>query len=233
MQQQSRNPAESPDVRSSTTIAGADGCRGGWVIATRERLLVVPRLAEVEAHLLGVDMPIGLPIDAPRACDVAARRFLGPRRASVFPTPARACLGAVDHPDAMLRSKRVMGRGLSLQAFHLLPKIAEVDALVDPSRPDRIVEIHPECAFAMMRRTVLSETEPLPRKASTDGVSLRREILAAAGFDVATTPRGAAIDDVLDAYAVLWSAERFARGDAVVLGDGAVDARGLPMRIVV
>jgi hypothetical protein len=37
---------------------------------------------------------------------------------------------------------------------------------------------------------------------------------------------------VLDACAVLWSAERFARGDHVTLGDGSVDALGLPMRIL-
>nr|MBA3905799.1 DUF429 domain-containing protein [Pseudonocardiales bacterium] len=38
--------------------------------------------------------------------------------------------------------------------------------------------------------------------------------------------------DVLDALAAAWSAARWARGDAEVLGDEC-DARGRPMRVVV
>ena len=44
--------------------------------------------------------------------------------------------------------------------------------------------------------------------------------------------RGARFDDVLDAYAVLWTTERFARGEHVSFGDGARDERGILMRIV-
>lgn len=233
MQQHSTNPVRAPGGDADITVAGADGCRAGWVVATRERLVVVPRLGDLGVDLMGVDMPIGLPIDTPRACDIEARRLLGARRSSVFPTPARACLGAGSHADAVLRSRQAMGRGVSLQAFHLLAKIAEVDALVDADDPDRIVEIHPECSFATMRRLLDGTYDALPRKVTAEGVAARRTLLARAGFDVATTPRGAAVDDVLDAYAVLWSAERFARGEALSLGDGAHDSRGLPMRIVV
>jgi predicted RNase H-like nuclease len=44
-------------------------------------------------------------------------------------------------------------------------------------------------------------------------------------------PPGARLDDVLDALAVAWSAQRWARGTAEVLGDER-DERGRPMRIV-
>jgi predicted RNase H-like nuclease len=44
-------------------------------------------------------------------------------------------------------------------------------------------------------------------------------------------PPGARLDDVLDALAVAWSARRWARGAAEVLGNER-DARGRPMRIV-
>ena len=44
---------------------------------------------------------------------------------------------------------------------------------------------------------------------------------------------GARPDDVLDAYAVLWTALRHQRGESVVLGGNEVDSRGLVMRIVV
>jgi hypothetical protein len=43
---------------------------------------------------------------------------------------------------------------------------------------------------------------------------------------------GAARDDVLDAYVLLWSARRLARDDARVLGSGERDARGLRCEIV-
>jgi predicted RNase H-like nuclease len=45
-------------------------------------------------------------------------------------------------------------------------------------------------------------------------------------------PRGAGEDDLLDAFAALWSAERITRGEHKVLGDGHTDVTGLPMRIV-
>jgi hypothetical protein len=45
-------------------------------------------------------------------------------------------------------------------------------------------------------------------------------------------PRRAAIDDVDDADAVLWSATRFARGEHHTFGDGSRHARGIEMRIV-
>ena len=37
---------------------------------------------------------------------------------------------------------------------------------------------------------------------------------------------------LLDACAVLWSVHRYAAGEHRTFGDGAVDARGLPMRVV-
>ena len=44
--------------------------------------------------------------------------------------------------------------------------------------------------------------------------------------------RDAALDDLLDAYAALWSARRHAAGGADVLGDGERDERGLLMQMV-
>ncbi len=232
MQQPLSKPFQHPARTLATAVAGADGCRAGWVVATRDDLRVVTRLDLTDIDLLGVDMPIGLPIDARRACDVEARRALGLRGSSVFPTPPRACLGATTHPEAVRRARAAFGCGISVQAFHLLPKIAEVDALADPSQPDRIVEISPELAFASMQRLRTGESTPLPRKVEPAGAAARRRLLEAEGIDVRPVPRGARPDDVLDAYAVLWSADRFARGDAIVFGDGALDSRGLPMRIV-
>jgi predicted RNase H-like nuclease len=196
------------------------------VIATTTDLVVVTRLSVPDGVIVGVDMPIGLPIDAPRVCDSEARRFLGRRSSTVFPAPARACLGARSHSEANERSRAAMGRGLPIQSFHLLGKIAEVDALVTSEIEHRLIEVHPECAFVRM-----NHGGPLAPKRTADGARQRRSLLSAR-FDIRPTPHGAAVDDVLDAYAVLWSTQRFMRGDHVEFGDGTRDARGLTMRII-
>ena len=78
----------------------------------------------------------------------------------------------------------------------------------------------------------LNAGESLPSKKTTHGQVLRRQLLAE-HFDVpAAAPRGAAPDDMLDAYAVLWSVRRFQRGVHTLFGDGQRDARGVEMRIV-
>lgn len=189
---------------------------------------MVTALAELaHAPTVGVDMPIGLPVHGARACDRQARAFLGPRRSSVFPAPPRVCLHATDDPSALALSRAATGTGLSLQTFHLLPKIRELDALVDPEAPDRFVEIHPECAFAL-----LNDGESLAPKRTAAGAQRRSELLAAEFGPLPDTPRGARRDDALDALAVLWSTHRFIVGTHRTFGDGALDRRGLPMRIV-
>ena len=83
-------------------VAGADGCREGWVCVTarsqgkgRLALVEVVVVADIEA-LMGIsracaaqalDIPIGLSPDGRRQADYEARRRIGPRRSSVFPTP--------------------------------------------------------------------------------------------------------------------------------------------------
>jgi predicted RNase H-like nuclease len=222
------NESSSPLEHTMTApVVGIDGCRAGWVVASRHGATVVTSLNFEQTSLAGIDMPIGLPASTPRACDTEARRFLGRRSSTVFSAPARSCLGATAHSDASERNRIALGQGLSIQSFHLLPKIAEIDALIDPADEHRIVEIHPECAFARMNHDT-----PLAPKRTVKGVDQRRALLRTAGFDLPGVPRGAAVDDLLDAYAVLWSAERFDRGEHVTFTDGTRDARGLLMRIV-
>src|SRR5262249_8842270 len=83
-------------AESDRLSAGVGGCAGGWVavrlrdgswdgyedFATFADLLA--RLTSAAA--IGVDIPIGLPLSYPRPADVAARKFVGPRGSSVFPT---------------------------------------------------------------------------------------------------------------------------------------------------
>jgi predicted RNase H-like nuclease len=143
----------------------------------------------------------------------------------VFPVPARAVLDAEDYAHANAISRRVGGRGLPRQSFGLLRKIAEVDELARRHR-DRLVEIHPECAFARWAGEVLA-----PKKSAV-GITQRRSLVATTFAGVPERLVGAGADDIVDAYAVLWSTRRYAAGTHVSFGDGSFDAQGLPMRIV-
>lgn len=216
--------------------AGIDGCRAGWVVATRTGVTVVTDLAEVldRVDVVGVDMPMGLALLPGRRVDEAARRRLGPRRASVFDAPPRPILPCTTHAQANAESRALYGVGVSAQAFNLFAKIREVDALVRAlpldDRDARVHEAHPECSFRELSGT------DLPSKHTPEGIAARRALVEAEFGAVPDVPRGARLDDVLDAHAVLWSIERFARGDHVVVPDDDPPERdefGTAMRLVI
>jgi predicted RNase H-like nuclease len=227
--------------------AGADGCKGGWVVALccvengAVRARIVPSARALLAlperpAVLGVDLPIGLPERAEhggRACDRAARRLLGrPRASSVFSPPVRAALGAGSY-DAAQEANRQSSReqiGLSKQSYHLIPQICALDGVLTPPRQAFAREVHPEVSFAMM-----NGGHGLPEgKKTPEGRAHRRALLSEAGF---ATPEarlpGAAPDDLLDACAACWTAGRIARGRAERLPERRppVDATGLRMEI--
>ena len=208
-------------------VAGVDGARGGWVVAGDDGSVeLVDALGDVFADVragrldaVAVDMPIGLPArpGERRACDIAARRLLGPRRSSVFPAPARCFLGAPTFSDVT---------GMPVQAFHLLPRIAEVDHLIDGAVQGRVVESHPELAFIRLNGGSVVRTA----KRSREGLGQRTRLLGLAALP--RPPRGARTDDVLDALALVHTARRIAAGTAERLGDPtATDERGLRMEI--
>jgi predicted RNase H-like nuclease len=219
-------------------IIGVDGCRGGWLVVSDHgdgttEVAVHRTFGDVlalGAALVAVDIPIGLPAVGPRACDVTARRRLGRRGSSVFPAPVRAVLGAADHTEALVRSRAASGRGLSVQAWNLVPKIVEVDERVAPG--DAVAEVHPELSFATLGGGPLGS-----RKRELAGRVERLGLLEGDFPDVAERlagrPPGCAADDVLDAYATLWTARRITAGRAESLGDGERDERGLVMSITV
>jgi predicted RNase H-like nuclease len=211
-----------------TVVAGVDACRGGWVavlvedgrfagslLESRFDALLDP-LASVAA--IGVDVPIGLPAYGPRAADLEARRFLGPRRSSVFPTPPREALAAATYAEA-----RVVAPWLSAQSFAIGSKILEVDACLD----DRVFEVHPEVSFVALAGRHLSP------KRSWNGQMDRRRLLAGAGLKLPAhlAAGDAAVDDVLDAAAAAWSATRKARGEAKTLPEDPPIQDGRPVAI--
>lgn len=166
---------------------------------------------------VAVDMPIGL-VDAPvREADAAARRRLPGRGSTLFNSPPRAVLdgylaGTIsDHIAASTRARAVSGKGLSRQAWALVPRIAELDVAVGSGR--ELLEVHPEVAFAE------ATGEVLPRKRSWVGVATRWRALETLGIDLPSRfdGDGCAPDDVLDAGICAWVADGVACGDERVV----------------
>jgi predicted RNase H-like nuclease len=177
---------------------------------------------------VGVDIPLGLPAGpAPRACDVACARRLGRARSSVFPAPPRAVLAAPTPEAARAVARRLTGRAISLQTFHIGAKIREWDAL---DLPAEVVEVHPEVSLRTLATDVAFAPKKTARGAGQRIAALSRWLDVAAALG--DLPSGARLDDVLDALAAAWSAQRWACGTAEVLGP-EVDDRGRPMRVVV
>lgn len=230
---------------------GVDGCRGGWVAVWGEaldgpfHLLTVSafrtlrRCLPAAAHFW-IDMPIGLPTAAEprRACDRAARELLSPHSSRVFSPPARAALGAATYADACAANFSALGMKISRQSFFIIPKIAELDALLraDDDLRTRIFEAHPEAAFA-----ALNDSQPIAaNKKTAAGQTIRLALLTEhtpnLGAWLAQLQRSqrltAPLDDVLDA-AVLWLRATLSAKAPCRLPPGAPprDAVGLPQQI--
>ncbi len=217
-------------------VAGVDGVPGGWVVARLTggsvQWSVVPDAAAVLAvtagcAAVGVDIPLGLPTGTRRACDDETARALGRARSSVFAVPPREVLAAATHAQACAVARRLTGRGISLQSFHIGPKILDWDAT---PRPVHVVEVHPELALRRLAPDVGFAAKKSARGAGQRIAALHRFVDVPAALS--DLPAGARLDDVLDALAAAWSARRFADGRAEVLG-AEVDDRGRPMRVVV
>ena len=221
-----------------TTTIGLDGFRFGWVaveLSARGRGIdFIDHIDTVLARRfdrLAIDMPIGLPAQGDRACDRAARALLRPHASRVF-TGARR--GLWDHASQAAANRALKARGepgVSAQLWNLGPKILQVDAALTPALQGRVIETHPELVFLR-----LNDGRPLPRKASAEGLTLRRALLLHDGFaDLdhwlahARAGTGAKPDDVLDACAAAIAARDATR--YLPEGDAPRDARGLAMQI--
>jgi predicted RNase H-like nuclease len=180
----------------------------------------------------GIDIPIGLPASGPRACDLAARRLLGPRRSSVFPAPARDVLRAGSYEEACALSRRVNGRAVSKQLYNIVPKIREVDRLLSApsSQPLCLFELCPELSFATMTGAPMRHNKRTPEGRAERIKALRTDFGDVTPL-VEPPPTGASRDDVLDALAGAWTARRYAAGSCLRFG-GEVDGTGLRMEVI-
>ncbi len=239
------------------TVAGVDGCRGGWICVLREaeapfheRAFLAKSIAGLRdlpgpPAVIAIDIPIGLPgriENAGRDCDAMARKVLGKRASAVFAVPARGAIAAADYRSACNAAFAASDppRQLSRQMFSLFPKIREVDAIVTPALQNRIYECHPEASFwAMNGRAPLREPKKMKGRPHASGLGERRALLLAQGFssgflrETRFRAADAGPDDLLDACACAWTAARIDKGEAIRFPpQPPLDPRGLRMEIL-
>jgi predicted RNase H-like nuclease len=241
------------ELDTGADLLGVDGCKAGWFVARqcgRSGVIttnVVGRFDDLleweRAHaIVAVDIPIGLAANGARACDTLARKLLGrPRGSSVFSPPTRAALAASNYREACDINHAASGKRISIQAFHIRDKIAEVDDVLRTraGAAARVFEVHPELSFMHLRMEQGGPAHGLHEsKAHAPGFAIRHALLvqcfgsAVDAALAARNPAQASRDDVLDAFAVLWSARRIASGQACHLPEEIqTDAAGIPMTI--
>lgn len=207
-------------------VAGVDIAGGGWAVVVLEGDKVVEayrceRFAQAlrsDVEVIAVDVPIGIPESGTRPADEAARRFIGRRGSSVFPTPIRAVLETPTYEKAREAALELTGKSLPKQAYSLGRYILEVDEYAHQDA--RLIEVHPEVSFFELGH------RPLLPKRRADGWAERRRLLEEAGIDVPAAAQRVREPDLLDATIAAWTARRYALGQALPLPDGHVERIG-------
>lgn len=242
--------AGGPDPAPGTAY-GIDGCSAGWfyfspahsglprwgILGTIKELVS----AAGDSDRIFVDIPVGLPSGPEgRLCDREARGRLGaPFASSVFPAPVRAALAAVTYEDANRISRKESGKGMSRQTFAILPKIREVDSLLQNSEKARRIvrEVHPEICF-----WALGGHGPLRHRKKTGG-GFQERLMLLEGFRPSVGEDFARIrtqfrcwdladDDILDAMAAAITASADPGALRTLPEHPTTDSRGLPMEMV-
>jgi len=217
-------------VSRERLVLGLDSAgRKGWVgISLRDgRFESVDLFRDLHAAVarkepvcIGVDIPILRGDAFPRPADVEARKWVGPTRASsIFPAPPLAVFDARDFASAQVVALELIGQGVSRQTFALREKVRQaIEVAGDP----RVHEVHPEVTFREMAG------EPLRySKKSWAGQRHRHDLIARAGIDLPDDlgqANDVPVDDVFDAVAAAWSADRIARGCAVRLPEAPTNS---------
>ncbi|MGA7704190.1 MAG: DUF429 domain-containing protein [Solirubrobacteraceae bacterium] len=221
-------------------VAGIDVWKRRWVAVVLrdgryERAIVAPRIDDLLSELsdmaaIGIDMPIGLTSGTERReADTEARKFVGLRRSSVFPTYPREIYAALDYNTAQERCLALTGgsRSISRQAYALSERVLELEEAV--VLRDDIREVHPEVSFCAMAGRHLGWT-----KTSWNGLHERVRLLRDQQLVIpaeVTDIGDAGAEDLLDAAAAAWSATRIASGNALSLPNPPQVANGRQIAI--
>ncbi len=231
-------------------VAGVDGCRG---VAMAASLTLVGGRASLTRGLPLFRALLEALGGAEAVAGGHAHRLVRGRRladrAHAIWLPASDWANAPAQYSSLQLAPSLKGQpyadlrpmGLSVQAYHLIPRIREIDALITPQLQRRVWESHPELSFMAMNGAPVA----LPKRTEA-GQQARYALLQQAlpllcpdwweavqeAFGVSQPRKLARIDDLLDACALAWSAWRHMQGQSeACIGEPAHDARGLEMAI--
>jgi len=230
---------------------GVDWSDGGWVAVAFtgdgfDHASVFDGIGECwsaydeRARRMLVGVPIGLVEsgDPDRRCDDLARSVLGERSTTICTPPVREATRKQRYSTANRVHRRKTGQELPERAFARSDSLARMDELLQelPEAAAVIRESHPEVCFRAFAGEPLSYS-----KRTAGGYAERMRILAHYDRDAAPTVQKAAeatggasvaVDDVLDAVALAYTAQP-GDGDLYTLPpEPPRDATGLPMEIV-
>lgn len=228
-------------------VVGVDGCPAGWVAVTIDdsgwTCEVHPTIEAVwaassDAARIWIDMPIGLADTTLRNTEDACRAVLGARRNSVFSTAPRPVIYAPDYKTANSMQRQLIGKGMSIQSWCIVPKICKVDTFLqqNPNSQNIISESHPEVVFR-----ALNNGQPMSygKKVKPAGQNERMAVLKGwypAADDVLAYAKSefrrkhVGLDDVVDALCLAIAA-RFKHVATLPIAPER-DSYGLPMQVV-
>jgi len=225
-------------------------------------LKLVERLIDVRAEEVSpsvkvlVDIPIGLLESASeygglRCCDKEAKVLLGAKRSSVFAVPCRQAVYVNPpnkqkgwygqwHQQVNQVNREHLGVGLSIQSLGLIPKIREVDELLQqvPELKDVFLEAHPELCFQQLKGSSLRHSKKT-LDGQTERMALINTYLTEFGIEKTVEnlllayswPKSKIlIDDLLDAICLAIHAKIGHEAGFHYLG-GEADTADVPMKI--
>ncbi|MGQ1786238.1 MULTISPECIES: DUF429 domain-containing protein [unclassified Saccharicrinis] len=211
---------------------GIDGCRGGWLFSVLDdnRELNIKLFRNLtdgidllrQSEAVSIDMPMGIVSEKgeERVCDALARKELGhPFSSSVFNVPCRQAVYAGSYPEANALNREIQGKGISIQAWNIVPKIKELDMFLDehPILKEKLHESHPELCFKNLKGAALSY-----KKKTVEGVRERLVLLKTLypniekHFHVFRNQffkKDVVDDDVLDSMVLVFNAMEIAKGN--------------------
>lgn len=226
---------------------GADGCKGGWIVAILGNDLQIERLSSVDEILetypdysaFLIDMVIGLrnSVEQLRPDDIA-RKELKHRGSTLFPVPSRAAVYKETYEEQKKANIKTLGKSLSKQASAIIPKIREVDEFMSahPEFKNRIDESHPELAFARLNGSVL-----LTRKKDAAGIDERLKVIKRyipgiriPDLYVKAKELRCNVDDIADAICLAVTAKLKSEGLCETIPESPeMDNNGLYMKLTV
>lgn len=231
-------------------IIGIDGCVAGWCAVISIENSISIKVYRSLKDLIGeypkashyiIDMPMGLGDEnCTRDLDSKMKAKLKPRQSTIFQAPCREVLKCDSYEQANKTNRLILGKGLSVQSWNLVPKIRELDHLLrtHPEFRDRFFESSPELCF-----TGLNSGKPLlEKKSQVEGRKKRIEILGSypnfsrdtiSSVLVRYKRKEVKIDDILDAWVLcLTGLLGNERGFEIIENEDKKDTCGIPMKII-